>query len=662
MKRRILALITCMAMMLTLMSVSITVQADDANFAGSGTQADPFLISSASDLTTLATLTNAAATASTYADKYYKLTADINMTGADYVSISRANGDNNTPSGAAFTGTLDGNGYVISNITLHPYYGYAYTYGLIGNLGSGGVVKNLGVENIRLNGDSGQRLRIGGIAGVLNGATIQNCYVKTAYFRATANAPTFCGGIAGYAVGSAGTITNCYSTGLTFDLANAGNSGGILGSSGGTGYTATNCYTTHTKVQGTATNTNMTATNCYYSSTIANATASALGTSAFKDDVHGVNSGHPLLVWQAGFLGAGTEANPYQIGTASDLTELASLTNRAVGAKKHASKYYQLTADINMSGADYVSISRANGDTNTPSGAAFTGTLDGNGYVISNITLHPYYGYAYTYGLIGNLGSGGVVKNLGVENIRLNGDSGQRLRIGGIAGVLNGATIQNCYVKTAYFRATANAPTFCGGIAGYAVGSAGTITNCYSTGLTFDLANAGNSGGILGSSGGTGYTATNCYTTYTKVQGTATNTNMTATNCYYSTTIANATATALGTTAFKSDIYGKNSSHPLLVWEIDLEGTLTLTQSGETLTANANVTNKTGASQSVLVVICKYDPTGNYVTGCELKRISVENGASVADAVQMAVSGTGTYKAFLWESGRLIPLTDFEEI
>ena len=660
MKKNILGIFLIASMLLA----NVVAVSADSYFAGDGTEASPYLIQTASDLTTLASLTNAAATKE-YASKYYKLTADINMTGVDYVSVSRANGDANTPSGAAFTGTLDGDGYIISNITLHPYYGYAYTYGLIGYLGTGGTVKNLGVENIRLNGDSGQRLRIGGVAGVINGATIQNCYVRTAYFRATANVPTFCGGIAGYAVGSAGTITNCYSTGITLDLANTGNSGGILGSSGGTGYTAANCYTTNTKVQGTATNTNMTATNCYYSTTIANATAAALG-AAFKTDAHTVNSGYPLLVWQSGFLGAGTAAVPYQIGTASDLTDLASMTNNAVAAKKHASKYYKLTADIDMTGVDYVSVSRANGDANTPSGAAFTGTLDGDGYIISNITLHPYYGYAYTYGLIGYLGTGGTVKNLGVENIRLNGDSGQRLRIGGVAGVINGATIQNCYVRTAYFRATANVPTFCGGIAGYAVGSAGTITNCYSTGITLDLANTGNSGGILGSSGGTGYTAANCYTTNTKVQGTATNTNMTATNCYYSTTIANATVANLnagGSTAFKRDNFSKNSGHPLLSWEKDIDATLTFTESSGTLTASANITSYIGSTRDFYLIIAKYDGAAeSELTNWDSATVTASASGTTVDTVTAANDENTVYKAFLLYGNDFFPVVSAQTL
>ena len=52
MKKKLISGLISLAMLLSIMPYSITVSAADANFTGSGTQSDPYLISTASDLTT----------------------------------------------------------------------------------------------------------------------------------------------------------------------------------------------------------------------------------------------------------------------------------------------------------------------------------------------------------------------------------------------------------------------------------------------------------------------------------------------------------------------------------------------------------------------------------------------------------------------------------
>ena len=651
MKKKIISLVVCLAMMLSLMSFSITASAD-ANFSGSGTQADPFLIQTKSDLTTLATLTNAAATKE-YASKYYKLTADIDMTGGNYEPISRANGDANTPSGAAFTGTLDGDGHIISNITLNPHYGYAFTYGLIGYLGDCGTVKNLGVENIRLNGDSGQRLRIGGIAGIIGSSiTIENCYVRTAYFRATTTQPTYVGGIAGYAAGSSGNISNCYSIGLTFTLGNSNNSAGIIGGVT-SGYTATNCYTTNGRTQASRSGTYMTVTKCYdangQAGALANATVANLG-AAFKADINSKNGGRPLLSWEdigKSFDGSGTEDDPYLIGTPADLTKLSTITNTASSAAAYADKYYRLTADIDLTDVSYTPISRATSLT-TAQGAAFTGTLDGNYHIIKNISFANLATYGNTYGIIGYLGAGGTVKNLGVENMTVNGSNAQRLCIGGVAGTINSSVnIDNCYVRNMTVNATTDQATFCGGIAGYAAGSLGNISNCYSIGLTFTLTNSTNSAGIIGGVTA-GYTAANCYTTSGRTQVSRTGAYMTVTHCYDANgqagALADATASNLGD-AFKADTNYKNGGYPLLSWEdpgiASFEGRGTeadpfLISTAEDLTRLATLTN----TISTAVFATRYYKLTNDINMTAVAYTPISRATSMSAPSGAAFTGT----------------------
>ena len=100
------------------------------------------------------------------------------MTGVTYKPISYGY-NMSTAQGKAFTGTFDGNNHIIKNVTMtSSLASYGATYGIIGYLGPNGVVKNLGVENMSIDGgNKASRLCIGGIAGSLSAPiTIESCY------------------------------------------------------------------------------------------------------------------------------------------------------------------------------------------------------------------------------------------------------------------------------------------------------------------------------------------------------------------------------------------------------------------------------------------------------------------------------------------------------
>ena len=235
MKKKLISSLISLAMLLSIMPYSITVSAADSNFTGSGTQSDPYLISTASDLTILATLTNNAkdkTTAAEYASKYYQLTADIDMSGVSYTPISWAT-SMYTAQGASFTGTLDGNNHVIKNVTMKTASTYGATYGIIGYLGGNGTVKNLGIENMTVPAGTASRFCIGGIAGTLaNAITIENSYVRGMAVTAAPSGTdktTYVGGIAGRTVGNTGIIKNAYATSLNFSgVTNTNTTAGIL--------------------------------------------------------------------------------------------------------------------------------------------------------------------------------------------------------------------------------------------------------------------------------------------------------------------------------------------------------------------------------------------------------------------------------------------------
>ena|GEM_PF-993969 len=151
----------------------------------------------------------------------YSLANDISLSGyANWVPI----GTNSEP----FTGIFKGNGHKITGLSINSSASYI---GLFGYINRGSVI-NLGVEIDVINGDNGS-YNTGGIAGVVDGGTITNCYIAGGIWATSES-----GGIAGNVYGG-GTITNCYSNA---SISSTGYAGGIAGAVADG--TITNCYST----------------------------------------------------------------------------------------------------------------------------------------------------------------------------------------------------------------------------------------------------------------------------------------------------------------------------------------------------------------------------------------------------------------------------------
>lgn len=92
------------------------------NFSGSGTEIDPFQISNARQLAGLSNLMTSPAYHASYSDKYYILTADIDLSGKVWAGIGviRYSYSSNVLQSATmfgFSGSFNGNGHTISNLT-----------------------------------------------------------------------------------------------------------------------------------------------------------------------------------------------------------------------------------------------------------------------------------------------------------------------------------------------------------------------------------------------------------------------------------------------------------------------------------------------------------------------------------------------------------------
>ena len=171
--------------------------------------------------------------------------------------------------------------------------------------------------------------------------------------------------------------------------------------------------------------------------------------------------------------GSGTAEDPYII------------TNRAQleAINDDLTAYYQLSNDIDLGGSS--SPWTPIGTASTP----FTGTLDGNGYTISNVYLSPAVWSSNSFS--------------------------------GVFAAINGATIQNTAVVVVGMAAMPTGYPMVGGLVGTTVGSsANTISRCYASFTATPTAFGAVGGGIGGILGANYYNPTsstqsilieNCY-------------------------------------------------------------------------------------------------------------------------------------------------------
>ena len=214
-------------------------------FAGSGTAADPYLITSVNDLVLFRDSVNAGETKYNAEGVYVALAGNIDMTGIDWsVNIGDA-------ADASFDGIFDGKGYKIANLTstetAKDPYGYTCT-GLFGCIAGNAVIKNLTIENATINAAF-----TGNNAAVLVGFVYMGAPVieNVNIVNATLNAPATygVGAIVGYAYQSALTVKNVTVSDST--IVSKSGAGAIVGYAGGT-VTAIGCSVEGVSVSGTA--------------------------------------------------------------------------------------------------------------------------------------------------------------------------------------------------------------------------------------------------------------------------------------------------------------------------------------------------------------------------------------------------------------------------
>ena len=143
---------------------------------GRGTESAPYLISNDSQLAKLANDINNGRNL----DKYYKITADIDLGNAIWTPIGSAVYDANY----TFKGTLDGNAHTISNMNFGWYSAKSNDncFGLFSTIG-GGSVRNLIIHKAHGICDNNSNLMGGCMVGVLAGSVYENSNIQNIIIR-----------------------------------------------------------------------------------------------------------------------------------------------------------------------------------------------------------------------------------------------------------------------------------------------------------------------------------------------------------------------------------------------------------------------------------------------------------------------------------------------
>ncbi len=375
-----------------------------------------------------------------------------------------------------FTGVLDGNGYTINNLVINR--SSENNVGLFGY--SDGTIKQVGLYDVKITSGSNS----GGLVGFFNSGTISETYVTGeingdtntgglvgehhgrivhSYSLASVNGEENVGGLVGF--NSFGEVDSSYSSGTV-----TGTGARVLGfigySSGGTS-TASYWDEETSGVNVSYGGTNKTSLEMKISDSFGDWDFSEIwdiktGASLSYPYLRGVSPeekpGDEVLYE----FGNGSEGNPYQITTAKQLYTI----------RLSLDSHYKINNSIDLAyGTQNSSGTYWNdGEGWEPIGTSsrsFTGSLDGGGYSIQNLTINrPETGYQGLFGVA----SGASISELALENINIVGS--------GNTGGLIGSLVNNGTIEEVYVTGSLDGGNITGGLVGYFLGLS-SISNSY---------------------------------------------------------------------------------------------------------------------------------------------------------------------------------------
>lgn len=164
---------------------------------------------------------------------------------------------------------------------------------------------------------------------------------------------------------------------------------------------------------------------------------------------------------------AAAEAAESGLWITAEAAQLQAFAKSVNDGESYQGQYISLNSDIDLSGIDWTPIGTSN---------SFKGVFDGNQYVIENLTIGSQAAAAErdAAGLFGDLGSGGVIRSVGIRN----------------------ASIYNYYAGSQYV-----------GLLASGTSANSVVDNCWATGTiasggtSTDTEKYSNIGGLIGASG-----------------------------------------------------------------------------------------------------------------------------------------------------------------
>ena len=208
------------------------------------------------------------------------------------------------------------------------------------------------------------------------------------------------------------------------------------------------------------------------------------------------------------YLGKGTEADPYQVYTAADLTQV------------YRRGYYKLMNDIDL--MDYINeFSPTEGWQSIGRDGSETIHIDGNGHKVTGLWSNSTRDNTGLFSCFAN----GTIKNLTVktaknkqvkggantgiligkmingtiENCSVEGTVADGTPVGGMVGLFDGGTISKCQANVTIN--TTLATSYVGGLVGETTG--GTIDQCFTEGTLTGTGSESYVGGLIGKNQGT---------------------------------------------------------------------------------------------------------------------------------------------------------------
>ena len=475
----------------------------DTQWKGKGTEKQPYLIYTASELYGMISVYGKADNS----QAYFKLMNDIYINDVKDKNILAIENPNNwfdreiNGSTKGFEGVFNGDYHTVYG--LYSVTDQNYPCGLIPKTATGAVVKNLYIADSYIETNNYAGAVTGGIC--VNGDNSEKAVIScvgveaSVTVKSTANSAS---GIAGYFT-VAGNISNCYSL-AEIICENYG--GGIYGDQWGSKTrTVENCYTVGTAPAGRD---GITFSNTYTSSpcSITGVTvlpdvkmkgADAVSEMKLPEELWLTTEAYPIFkvlaqvpgdIWDGNkknteFAGGnGTEENPYLISDGSQLYAMVNMYKAIDGVYDSGDpgvKYFKLTKDIYLNSTE----SFENWANSAPANkwlegdCWFKGHLDGNGK-----TVYGLYADTGTYvGFIQTLCEGGSIKNLRFKNAYVKGTGYCGVIVARTAKPTGGTgtivDISRCSVtESVVIAGTYNAA---GGIVGAAQSNDCNISNCF---------------------------------------------------------------------------------------------------------------------------------------------------------------------------------------